>query len=151
MAQLCVSYFRTILPIYQTPAFSPYKWFCNSYYGPLQCLFLTITYLHCFKDSKDVPLARYFVDEVIEHTVSCDQVAQPSAERSSPNCQPPAKGQMPLAIRVLVDLHSRLDSDPGLNNDPQSANTVTDDYSALDLDLASIADLDSLSSPLLLD
>ncbi|PWY94566.1 hypothetical protein BO94DRAFT_563173 [Aspergillus sclerotioniger CBS 115572] len=109
MAQLCVSYLRIILPIYQSSAFSPYTWFCRSYHGPLQCVFLTLIYLDCFRDSKETT-ARYFVDEIMEHIVSHYQGVHSSTARNTPDSQSPSKTQLPLAIQVLVDLHNRLDS-----------------------------------------
>lgn len=88
-------------------------WFLNSYYGPLQCIFLTLIYLQCFTDSSEIPLARYYIDEIIEHIVAHYQVSQqPSSEAANPDSESdaaPPKARLPLAIQVLVDIHSRLD------------------------------------------
>lgn len=122
MAQHCVNYLRNFLPLYQAPEFSPYLWFCRSNYGPLQCLFLTLIYLHHFPDSGEVVEARYYVDEVIKHMMSDYQDPDPSSMRGSPDGPEsngePSKPQMPLAIQVLIDLHSRLDSPSEPHNQP---------------------------------
>ncbi|KAL4794666.1 hypothetical protein BDV19DRAFT_379370 [Aspergillus venezuelensis] len=119
MAQLCVNYLRITLQLYQTPAFSPYIWSTYSYYGPLQCIFLTLVYLHCFKDSGQIPLARYCVDEVIDHSISHYQdparLYRPSATADTDKADSLKKTRMPLAIQVLIDLHSRLDSHIGVD------------------------------------
>ncbi|PYH88730.1 hypothetical protein BO71DRAFT_413316 [Aspergillus ellipticus CBS 707.79] len=200
MAQLCVSYFRIILQVYQAPAFAPYMWFCGSYNGPLQCVFLTLIYLHCFKGGRETLLARYCVDEMIEHIVSHYQVAQPSSARACPDSDSeagPSTARMPHAIQVLVDLHSRLDSHggpddhprvqdypmpssssspstththththrphrnakstppppmiPGSKPGPPSNVFVAKSYLGRDLELASVADLESWSSSLVLE
>ncbi|KAJ5490653.1 hypothetical protein N7453_011478 [Penicillium expansum] len=115
MAQLCVNYLRIYLQLYQTPAFSPYAWFCSSHYGPFQCVFITLMYLHSFQESGETLLARYCVDEVIHHCVAQYQAPGSSSTRTSPDDTDAnlSKPRMPLAIQVLVDLHERLDSSPG--------------------------------------
>ncbi|OQE40828.1 hypothetical protein PENCOP_c005G02910 [Penicillium coprophilum] len=112
MAQLCVNYLRIYLQLYQAPAFSPYAWFFCSYYGPLQCVFMTLIYLHSFEDSKETLLARYCVDEVIHHCVAQYQAPDSSSTKTSPDDADPinSKKRMPLVLQVLVDLHKRLDS-----------------------------------------
>ncbi|GKZ18420.1 hypothetical protein AbraIFM66951_000979 [Aspergillus brasiliensis] len=128
VAQLCVSYLRVFLQLYQTPAFSPYLWFCYRYHGPLQCVFLLLVYLHSFPEPGENVLARYCIDEIIDHTVSYYQVSQelPGATRAdNPECDegssPP---QLPLAIQVLVDLHRRLDQH--LTSDTQPSGRLDD-------------------------
>nr|QWQ58167.1 MacR [Penicillium rubens] len=115
MAQLCVNYLRIYLQLYQAPAFSPYAWFCCSHYGPLQCVFITLMYLHYFQHSGETTLARYCVDEVIHHCVAQYQAPGPSSTRTSLDGTDSSGGKMPmpLAIQVLVDLHERLDSSLG--------------------------------------
>ena len=111
IAQLCVSYLRIFLHVYETSAFAPYLWFCRSYQGPLQCVFLTLTYLDSFKDLGEISLARYYVDEIMEHTFSHYNVVPASSTLAShpvSDYEPP-KAQMPHAIQVLADLHRRLD------------------------------------------
>ncbi|KAJ0423205.1 hypothetical protein BJY00DRAFT_310334 [Aspergillus carlsbadensis] len=112
--QLCLSYFRILLPIYQAPAFCPYTWFHRSSIGPLQCLFLTLTYLNSFRDrqSAETPVARYYVDEILEHTVAFYRAVDRSSENDS-LASGTGKGlscpRLPQALQTLVDLHSRLD------------------------------------------
>lgn len=122
MAQLCVNYLRNFLPLYQAPEFSAYLWFCRSNYGSLQCLYLTLVYLHHFPDPAEVVQARYYVDEVIKHMMSHYQDPDPLSVRGSPDgpkCDGElSKPRMPLAIRVLIDLHSRLDSPCEPHNQP---------------------------------
>ncbi|KAJ5688468.1 hypothetical protein N7536_011087 [Penicillium majusculum] len=115
MAQLCVDYLRIYLQLYQAPAFSPYSWFCSSHYGPLQCVFITLVYLHSFQESGETLLARYCVDEVIQHCISQYQAPNSSSTRTSPGDTDShsSKTRMPLAIRVLVGLHEHLDSSLG--------------------------------------
>jgi hypothetical protein len=122
MAQLCVNYLRNFLPLYQAPEFSPYVWFCRSNYGPLQCVLLTLIYLHYFPDSVEVVQAQYYVDEVIKHIMSNYQDPEPSSMRDSPDGPESdgdqSKPRMPLAIQVLIDLHSRLDPPLKPHNQP---------------------------------
>lgn len=203
MTKLCVSYCRVILQVYQVHAFSLYMWFSYSYYGPLQCVYLTLIYLHCFKDRREIPLARYCVDEIIEHNVSHYQVAHPSSPKDNESEMGPSEARMPLAVQVLINLHSRLDSHLGSDNHSQlpinaaecsmfnqalstppfssvssstqahhhrnpiatarpsmisvtkprnlSSNLATESFSGLDLDVASIVDLNSWSSSLVLE
>ncbi|KAJ5359813.1 Transcription factor [Penicillium concentricum] len=112
MTQLCVNYLRIYLQLYQAPAFSPYAWFFCSHYGPLQCVFITLIYLHSFPDSGETLLARYCVDEVIHHCVAQYQTPNGCSTRTSPDDTDSnaSKARMPLVIQVLVDLHERLDS-----------------------------------------
>ncbi|CAI7639452.1 unnamed protein product [Penicillium glandicola] len=119
MAQLCVNYLRIYLQLYQAPAFAPYVWFCCSHYGPLQCVFITLLYLHSFQDSGETLLARYCVDEVIHHCVAQYQSPDSSSSRSSSDDTNSNGGKtMPLAVQVLVDLHERLDSSLGPEDRP---------------------------------
>ncbi|KAL3492159.1 hypothetical protein BJX62DRAFT_236596 [Aspergillus germanicus] len=115
MLQLCVSYFRILIPVYQSPAFSPYKWFHRTHVKPLQCLFLTLVYLGSFKDdnSTGASVARYYVDEIIEQTVALYQPTDSSSadHRSDPRSKAGrSRATLPLAIQTLVNLHSHLDS-----------------------------------------
>ncbi|RAH56640.1 C6 zinc finger domain protein [Aspergillus piperis CBS 112811] len=114
VAHLCVSYLRMFLQLYQTPAYSPYVWFCYRYHGPLQCVFLILVYLHCFPESGDIVLARYCIEEIIDHTVSYYQDPQGSSgvpRADNPDCgEGSSEARIPLAVQVLVDLKSRLDS-----------------------------------------
>lgn len=122
MTMLCVSYCRVILQVYQVPAFSPYMWFSYSHYGPLQCVYLILIYLHYFKDQKTIPLARYYVDEIIEYKMSHYQDVRPSSVEVSLDAESemgPSKARMPLAFQVLIDLQSRLDSHLESDNDSQ--------------------------------
>ncbi|KAL3443157.1 hypothetical protein BJX65DRAFT_285749 [Aspergillus insuetus] len=156
--QVCVSYFRILLPICQGPAFYPYKWFHRSYVMPLQCLFLSLVYLTSFKDeySTQTPVARYYVDEMIEHIAAVYQSTQPSSVDNGPNRglrSEPSKAELPPAIQTLVNLHRRPDSKatppPPLvsraSNQDLSRNTsMANDFSLLDADfLASITELSS--------
>ncbi|KAJ5160400.1 Transcription factor [Penicillium canariense] len=123
IVQLCVNYLSIYLQLHQTPAFAPYAWFCCSHYGPSQCVFITLMYLHSFPDAGEIFLARYLVDEVIQHYATHYQISDPSSTSSTKNnSEEPAsnggKMRMPLAIQVLVELHDRLDSSGG----PSSAN-----------------------------
>ncbi|KGO67465.1 Transcription factor, fungi [Penicillium italicum] len=115
MAQLCVNYLRIYLQLYQAPAFSPYVWLCSSHYGPLQCVFITLMYLHSFQESGETLLAQYCVDEVMHHCVAQFQAPESSSTRNSPNDTDSnsSKPRIPTAIQVLVDLHERLDSSLG--------------------------------------
>ncbi|EKV11526.1 hypothetical protein PDIG_49690 [Penicillium digitatum PHI26] len=115
MAQLCVNYLRIYLQLYQAPAFSPYVWFCSSHYGPLQCVFIALIYLHSFQKSGETVLARYCVDELIHHSVAQFSAPDSSLTKTSSNDTDsnPSKTRMPLAIQVLVDLHKHLDSSLG--------------------------------------
>lgn len=112
------------LQLYQTPAFSPYVWFCYQYHGPLQCAFLILVYLHRFPESEDIVLARYCIEEIIDHTVSYYQVPRDSPGESradDPECdEGSSEARIPLAIQVLVDLKSRVDSQM------KFANRITD-------------------------
>lgn len=121
MAQLCVDYLRIYLQLYQAPAFSPYAWFYSSHYGPLQCVFITLVYLHSFPESGETLLARYCVDEVIQHCVSQYQDPDSSSTRTSPGDTDSnsSKTRMPLAIQILVDLHERLDSSLEAEDQPR--------------------------------
>ncbi|RDK39833.1 C6 zinc finger domain protein [Aspergillus phoenicis ATCC 13157] len=120
VAHLCVSYLRIFLQLYQTPAFSPYVWFCYRHYGPLQCVFLILVYLRTFPESGDIVLARYCIDEIIDHTVSHYQVPQDSFGATRADNPESDEGsteeRIPLAIQVLVDLHNRLHSHPRSDN-----------------------------------
>ncbi|KAJ5186081.1 Transcription factor [Penicillium cf. griseofulvum] len=120
MAQLCVNYLRIYLQLYQTPAFSPYAWFFCSYYGSLQCVFITLIYLHSFPDSEETLLARYCVDEVIHHCVTQYHAPDGSSTRtgSEDTQSNGSRTRMPLVIQVLVDLHERLDSSLGAEDRP---------------------------------
>ncbi|PYH64562.1 Zn(II)2Cys6 transcription factor [Aspergillus vadensis CBS 113365] len=123
VAHLCVSYLRMFLQLYQTPAFSPYVRFCYQYHGPLQCAFLILVYLHRFPESEDNVLARYCIEEIIDHTVSYYQVPRESPGESradNPECdEGSSEARIPLAIQVLVDLKSRVDTQM------KSANRIT--------------------------
>lgn len=109
------------MQLYQTPAFAPYAWFCCGHYGPFQCLFITLIYLHSFPDPGEFFLARYLVDEVIHHCVAHYEMPGPSSAASTRNnsAEPESSGgkmRMPLAIQVLVKLHDRLNSPDGLDD-----------------------------------
>ncbi|KAL2859314.1 hypothetical protein BJX68DRAFT_261753 [Aspergillus pseudodeflectus] len=142
MLQLCLSYFRILLPIYQASAFSPYIWFHRSYVGPLQCLFLTLVYLESFKGahSKENLVARYYVDEITEHVLDLYQTIRPSIADERPDSRSkagPSKERLPVAIQTLVDLQSRLDSstttpppmNTGTNPGPANSIYMADDFS----------------------
>ncbi|KAJ5951547.1 Transcription factor [Penicillium vulpinum] len=120
MSQLCVNYLRIYLQLYQAPAFSPYAWFFCSHYGPLQCVFITLIYLHSFQDSGETLLARYCVDEVIHHCIGQYQAPDPSSTKASPNDTDPNAGKtrLPLVMQVLVDLQERLDLSLGAEDRP---------------------------------
>ncbi|KAL3459026.1 hypothetical protein BJX64DRAFT_207888 [Aspergillus heterothallicus] len=108
MTRLCVSYIRIFLPLHQTPAFAPYQWYLRGQYGLLQALYLTLTYLEVFKGSREIPLARYFVDEAIGHIPLLYKTQVVPAAASEYKSR--AEAEIPLAIQTLVDLHSCLDS-----------------------------------------
>jgi hypothetical protein len=142
MLQLCLSYFRILLPIYQAPAFSPYIWFHRSYVGPLQCLFLTLVYLESFKGehSQENLVARYYVDEITEHVLDLYQTIRPPIADERPDSRlkaEPPSGRLPVAIQTLVDLHSRLNSSAttpppittGNNPGPANRMSMADDFS----------------------
>ncbi|KAJ5419975.1 hypothetical protein N7465_002494 [Penicillium sp. CMV-2018d] len=120
MAELCVDYLRIYLQLYQAPAFSPYAWFSSSHYGPLQCVFITLVYLHSFQESGETLLARYCVDEVMQHCMAQYQAPDSSSTRTSPGDTDSnsSKTHMPLVIQILVDLHERLDSSLGAEDQP---------------------------------
>ncbi|KAJ5186746.1 hypothetical protein N7449_011510 [Penicillium cf. viridicatum] len=120
MVQLCVDYLRIYLQLYQAPAFSPYAWFCSSHYGPLQCVFITLVYLHSFQESGETLLARYCVDEVMQQCMAQYQAPDSSSARTSPG-----DTDMPLTIQILVDLHERLDSSLGAEDQPPLPLDVT--------------------------
>jgi len=104
--------------------------------------------------------ARHCVDEVIKHTVSRYEAPDLSSKRGTPGCPDhdgsPYKARMPLAIQVLIDLHSRLDSSLAPHSQhPQPLLEAMDGHvyspaphlandSGLDMDLlASILDLEA--------
>ncbi|KAJ5894561.1 hypothetical protein N7495_006252 [Penicillium taxi] len=117
IVQLCVNYLRIYLQFYQAPAFSPYVWFCCSHFGPLQCVFLTLMYLHSFQDTKDTLLARYCIDEVIYHCVSTYQALDSSSRGNSVGNEPNEdKLRTPIAIQALVHLQEQLHSSLGLED-----------------------------------
>ncbi|EAW09506.1 C6 zinc finger domain protein [Aspergillus clavatus NRRL 1] len=114
IAQLCLKYLRVYLQLSQTPAFSPYAWFCCSHHGPLQCVFIILTYLTSFSDSEDALLFLSCVDETLHHFKTHCQI---------PGSSPPTnegKMRVPSAIQVLVELRERLDSSLGVHSAPSS-------------------------------
>lgn len=125
IVQLCVNYLRIYLQLHQTPAFAPYTWFCCSHYGPSQCVFITLMYLHSFPDAGEIFLARHLVDEFIHHCAAHHQISDPWSTSSTRNNseEPESNGvkmRMPLAIQVLVELHDRLYSSRGPQERPLS-------------------------------
>ncbi|KAL2842913.1 hypothetical protein BJY01DRAFT_235841 [Aspergillus pseudoustus] len=158
MARLCVGYLRILIPVYQTPAFKPYMWYLRGCHGPLQCVYLTIIYLEIFKSSNDVPLARYFVDEAIAHLVSHSQASHYSSGVDTDSQRSSPKAQTPLAVRVLVELHSRLHSTTASGplsrspeaTTPQNIPPATENSANLDTGLlAVVAELEAWSSSLI--
>ncbi|KAJ5537720.1 hypothetical protein N7494_007199 [Penicillium frequentans] len=134
MVQLCVNYLRIYLQLHQAPAFAPYAWFCCSHYGPSQCVFITLMYLHSFPDAGETFLARHLVDEFIHHCAAHYQVSDTrSASSTRNNSEEPesngGKMQMPLPIKILVELHDRLGSSHGPQEQPASqSNTIEYSY-----------------------
>jgi hypothetical protein len=114
IAQLSVDYLRNFLQLHRAPAFAPYMWFCSNYYGPLQCAFLTLIYLNHNRESENAQLARYCVDELIDHCISDHQQLDNDSIKEGPD-NPTLKAQqemMSLAKMVLVNLHKKLDLPP---------------------------------------
>jgi len=79
VVQLCTSYLCNFCQLIQVPAFRPYVWFCYTYSGPLQAVFLTSTYLQTHRDSGTEVQALHLVDEVIDFFVSEDDSPHPSS------------------------------------------------------------------------
>lgn len=59
----------------RTPAFTPYIWFCSTYFAPSQSVFLILTYLEEGRNSEIANLAFYFVDEVMNFFIPEDHTA----------------------------------------------------------------------------
>ncbi|CRG86472.1 hypothetical protein PISL3812_03478 [Talaromyces islandicus] len=87
-------------------------------YGPLQCTFLILIYLHYFQQEPDYHIARYYVDKMIHHYISRHQSPNSSLQNGGPDTSKPP---MPVAVQVLVDLHGRLDLPAGNNEVPPLA------------------------------
>lgn len=115
IAQLCLSYLRNYLQLYQTPAFAPYVWSYRTHFGPLQCTFIMMIYLLQFRQASNYQLARYCVDEMIDHFINQYQSADSSSTKDSPESSKP---RAPVSIQVLIDLYRRLDSPTGSNEPP---------------------------------
>ncbi|KAN0066993.1 hypothetical protein V8E54_014917 [Elaphomyces granulatus] len=114
IAQLSVDYLRSFLQLHRAPAFAPYMWFCSSYYGPLQCAFLTLIYLNHNRESENAQLARYCVDELIDHCISDHQQLDNDSIKEGPD-NPTLKAQqemISLTKKVLINLHKKLDLPP---------------------------------------
>ncbi|KAJ5939549.1 Transcription factor [Penicillium verhagenii] len=120
--------------LHQTPAFAPYAWFCCSHYGPSQCVFITLIYLHSFPGPGEIFLARHLVDEFIHHRATHDKISDPWSTSSTRNNSEESesnggKMRMPLAIQALVELHNRLDSSRGPQERPLSQpDTIESSY-----------------------
>ncbi|OQD79625.1 hypothetical protein PENANT_c047G02290 [Penicillium antarcticum] len=127
IVHLCVAYLRVFIWFHDTPALSPYRWYWNSQYGPLQCALLTLTYLQQSHSTSDIPKARSCLDDYMRLIV-----AQYQAPSSSPESHPASdydtgEGQlndrMPIAMQFLIDLHISLDLT--LGGTPQAGNTAS--------------------------
>ncbi|KAJ5622723.1 hypothetical protein N7528_005955 [Penicillium herquei] len=118
ITQPCVKNLRIYLQLYQSPSFSPYMWFCYGHYVPLQYVFIAITYLHHFEHSSETWMARYCIEEFINHWMAEYQAPEPgSASLKDAESNKDSK-RMPLNIQVLIELHENLSSSLEPNDRP---------------------------------
>ena len=109
--QLCTSYLSNFLQLIHVPAFAPYKWFCFNYFGPLQAVFLTLTYFEDVQDSEAETHALYLVDETIDFFVSENDSHHSSAfGKQSPESNKKNIQRMESAWTKLKALRRRLPS-----------------------------------------
>ncbi|KAI4248638.1 MAG: hypothetical protein LQ352_005876 [Teloschistes flavicans] len=83
IVQLCTTYLRNFLQIIQTPAFSPYSWFCSHHFGPLQSTFLILAYLQQKRNADTEAQALFLIDEVLEFFVEHGRDEKTAADRAN--------------------------------------------------------------------
>ena len=148
-----MTYLRDFTQLLSNPAFSTYTWFCINHLGPLQCVFLCLTYLQYNRASENQRVIYYYVDEVFR--IFASSAKQSNAGHGEGHERAPSEPtlgdrQIPLAWRRLVELRNKLELPPDTDQPLfESKATVRCETlpSAIALRTISLASSDTNSNP----